>query len=160
MDYCIRNELHPGDLGWILYQHGIIYASSLGYDITFEKEIAKSIVRFTEQYQQGLGGIWVAESPAGILGTVAVHIVGNDEAEIRWIMVLPAQQGKGIGSRLLQAALDYCRSREFQSVHCRNVAVNSPGIPLYERSGFYVHAEEDVHKWGKQWRSRHYILRL
>ena len=107
MDVMIRNQLQPGDLGWILYRHGIGYAAEEQYDYTFEKEIAESIVRFVDLYQQDKGSIWVAEHEGHIAGTVAVHTEDENEADIRWIMVLPEYRGLGIGSRLMTHALDY-----------------------------------------------------
>ncbi len=160
MEYSLRDFLKPGDLGWILHQHGVRYAAEQSYDFSFEKEIAESIVVFIEQYKRGVSRIWVAESAAGIIGTIALHAQGTDEAEIRWIMVLPEYQGQGIGSRLLAEAIDFGRRRQVKLIHCCNVAVNSPGIPLYERFGFTFVSEAPVLKWGKLWVSRQYHLRL
>jgi GNAT superfamily N-acetyltransferase len=160
VEYTVRNVLKPGDLGWVLTHHGIQYAKDQGYDFTFEKEIAESIASFVVQYMNGLAGIWIVEADSRIIGTIAVHSEGQYDAEIRWIIVLPDCQGRGIGSRLMSEAISFSRKSGKEILHCRNVAPDSPGIPLYERFGFSFESEECVMKWGKQWFSRHYILRL
>lgn len=42
----IRSELKPGDVGYLTYLHGVIYASERGWDHTFEAYVARPLAEF------------------------------------------------------------------------------------------------------------------
>ncbi len=43
----IRRELHPGDVGYITYLHGTIYAEEQGFDNTFDAYVAIPLAEFS-----------------------------------------------------------------------------------------------------------------
>ncbi len=160
MDFAIRNILKGGDLGWVLYQHGLHYAQEKGYTLDFEEEIVRSIIHFIQLYHQNEAGFWVAEDNASILGTISVHTISSIQAEIRWIYVIPSRQGEGIGSALMTQAIEYCRAKKIHQVVLKNVASDSPAIPLYTRFGFCKTQETKVHQWGQHWTAQEYVLAI
>ncbi len=77
----------------------------------------------------------VAEVDRQLLGHVAVSPVALSDGSAGWyglgpISVMPAQQGKGIGSALMQAAI--ARLEQLQAAGC--VVLGDPGY--YQRFGF------------------------
>jgi amino-acid N-acetyltransferase len=68
-----------------------------------------------------------------IVGCGALHIVWDDLAEIRSLAVDGAHQGKGIGTRLIEALLE-----EAGSMGAARVFVLTYRPPLFERLGFEV----------------------
>lgn len=160
MDIVIRNVLKAGDLGWVLYQHGVHYAQEKGYTLDFEEEIIRSTLCFIHLYRHDEAGIWVAEENGSIVGTISVHLISSIQAEIRWIYVIPSRQGEGIGSVLMTKAVEYCRTRKFQQVILKNVASDSPAIPLYTRFGFCKIHESEVFQWGQYWTAQEYVLTI
>jgi len=42
----IRNDLRPGDIGWLIWLHGVIYAREQGWDYTFEAYVAEPLAQF------------------------------------------------------------------------------------------------------------------
>lgn len=75
------------------------------------------------------GELWVAESDAGVVGFVCV-----EDQEITWLYVHPAQQGKGIGRRLLDHALSRIEGEATAWV----LAGNEPALRLYTAAGFTI----------------------
>jgi len=42
-EVSIRTVLQPGDLGFIIHRHGVIYAEEYGYGISFETYVANGL---------------------------------------------------------------------------------------------------------------------
>lgn len=86
--------------------------------------------------------ILVSENKDGIDGYIRVSSGSNapvydcSEKEISTFYVQPRHHGKGIGKRLLNAALQHCREKEVESVWLTTNAENSPAIAFYLKQGF------------------------
>ncbi len=156
----IRTGLKPGDLGWILYNHGVLYADEKGYDISFEKDIVVSMQEFMDHYIHGNANIWLAEKDDKIVGSIAAVPSNDRDVDLRWILVLPEARGSGIGTQLMEKMISYCQGNKWEKIHCRDVEKDSPGIPLYLEQGFETVSEEKLDKWGRVWDSIHYVLHL
>ncbi|WP_170558958.1 GNAT family N-acetyltransferase [Ruegeria atlantica] len=86
--------------------------------------------------------IIASENEEGIDGFIRVSsgsiapVPGCSEFEIATFYVQPRHQGKGIGKRLLNAALQFCRDQQAASVWLATNAENDPAIAFYLAQGF------------------------
>jgi len=86
--------------------------------------------------------IFVSDNEEGIDGFIRVTtgseppIKGCSKTEISTFYVQPRHHGKGIGKRLLDAALKYAREKGAESVWLTTNAENSPAIAFYLAQGF------------------------
>lgn len=86
--------------------------------------------------------ILVSENDQGIDGFIRVSsgsrapVAGCSETEISTFYVQPRHHGKGVGKRLLQAALQHCRENGDESVWLATNAENTPAIAFYLAQGF------------------------
>jgi ribosomal protein S18 acetylase RimI-like enzyme len=86
--------------------------------------------------------ILVSENKEGIDGFIRVSFAskapvdGCSEVEISTFYVQPHHHGKGIGKRLLNAALQHCRDKAVKSVWLTTNAENDPAIAFYLAQGF------------------------
>jgi len=84
----------------------------------------------------------VSQNAEGIDGFIRVSsgckapVPGCSEMEISTFYVQPRHHGKGIGKRLLNAALQYCRDEAAESVWLATNAENDPAIAFYLAQGF------------------------
>jgi len=62
--------------------------------------------------------------------------VAADEAEVLTLAVTPSSQSRGLGRRLLQAALDHARTHGAASMFLEVSPANVPALALYARAGF------------------------
>ena len=91
--------------------------------------------------------VLVSENEEGIDGFIRLSfaskapIDGCSEVEISTFYIQPRHQGKGIGKRLLDTALQHCRDKAAQSVWLTTNAENDPAITFYLAQGFQ-HVEE------------------
>jgi ribosomal protein S18 acetylase RimI-like enzyme len=86
--------------------------------------------------------ILVSENEEGLDGFIRVSsaskapVSGCSEMEISTFYVQPRHHGKGIGKRLLDAALAHCREKSIESVWLTTNAENAPAIAFYLARGF------------------------
>ncbi|WP_373354940.1 N-acetyltransferase family protein [Pseudoroseicyclus sp. CXY001] len=84
-------------------------------------------------------GVWVAEEAGKLLGVVslgaATHPTFAGRAEIKHLYVAAEAQGRGLGKRLLQAALEDCRSAGEHGAALAVVRQNARARAFYRAMG-------------------------
>ena len=112
--FDIRHELRPGDLGMVIHLHGVLYAREYGLDTTFEPYVAKPLADFV---LAGAGRLWIAEEDGRVVGSIAVVDADEGVGQLRWFLLTPEARGTGLGRRMLDTALAYCRARGMHRVY-------------------------------------------
>ena len=145
-DVDIRHELRCGDLGRIVTLHGECYASLPGFGLRFEAFVARTIAEFVLD-NEAQGRVWLAERGGTLVGCTAIALREHYRAQLRWVLVDPAARGIGLGRRLVETALDYCRE-----IGCIEVFLESTdGLPesqaLYVDLGFELTSSDEQELW-------------
>src|SRR5882672_7305056 len=107
----IHTNFRPGDLGFVIYLHGTLYAQEYGLDRTFEGEVAARMGEFAKSFDAQKDYFAVVELDGSIVGSVAINGLTTDTAQLRWFLLHPSARGHGLGKKLLEDALDFCRQR-------------------------------------------------
>ncbi|WP_462408539.1 GNAT family N-acetyltransferase [Neobacillus sp. Marseille-QA0830] len=145
-DISIRNQVRPGDAGYITYMHGWIYNKEYNYTTVFEGYVAQSFYDFLMNYDPNKDRLWVAEHNDEIVGSIA--ILGHGErAQLRWFLLHPDYRGIGLGKHLLNEAIAYCRQKGFKTVYLDTTDDLDQAIGMYTRAGFVIVAEKENHTW-------------
>jgi ribosomal protein S18 acetylase RimI-like enzyme len=156
----IRTVLKPGDIGYITYLHGVLYAEEYQLDHTFEGYVAAGLGEFAQAFDPQKDFFAVAEEQSQILGSIAIVGQPDHTAQLRWFLVHPSTRGRGVGQQLIQAALDFCRQRKFTSVYLWTISELETASHLYRKAGFQL-TEENTHEiWGSARTEQRYDLRL
>lgn len=158
--FTIRTGLKPGDLGYITYLHGKIYADEYDFDTSFEPYVARPLSEFCLAEDKSRQCIWIIEHKGKIVGSIAIVDAGNDEAQLRWLLLTEETRGKGLGKLLVMNALDFCGEKEFKNVFLWTIDALGKARSLYTRNGFKL-TEEDRHViWGVEVNEQRFDLRL
>jgi N-acetylglutamate synthase-like GNAT family acetyltransferase len=156
----IRHHIRPGDIGYLVYLHGIIYSKEYGYDQTFEAYVASGLAEFVKSFSPDEDRIWLAEINGRIIGSIAIVGRSKVDAQLRWFLVHPDYRGFGIGKELLKDALQFCREHEYKTVFLWTTSELMQACHLYTQFGFNK-AEEKTHEiWGKRVTEERYDLYL
>lgn len=78
-------------------------------------------------------GCFVAEHDSEVIGTVTATTYGQALAWIGMMLVHPAHQRRGIGTRLIRQVLEYLQHR---GIECIKLDATPLGRPVYEKVGF------------------------
>lgn len=143
----IRHNLQPGDVGYITYLHGTLYARDQGWDHTFDAYVAISLAEFakSKSFRQK---VWIVEKDEKIVGSVAIVMFSDRVAQLRWLLLDTTVRGQGIGRRLVKEALEFCRIAGYSSVFLWTVDTLMAAKNLYQSFGF-METERQTHElWG------------
>jgi len=144
----IRTHIKAGDIGYITYLHGIVYAAEYQLDHTFEGYVAAGLGQFANTYNSDHDYFAVAELNGTIVGTIAIVGQPDRTAQLRWFLVHPDARGRGLGKRLLRDAVDFCRQRNYKSVFLWTISELKIAAHLYRDAGFQL-TEQITHEiWG------------
>ena len=156
----IRHHLGPGDIGSLVSLHGILYAREYGYDRTFEAYVAGGLAEFVRSFRPDRDRIWLAETAGRTIGSIAIVGRSKADAQLRWFLVHPDHRGLGLGSRLMRAALRFCRARGYRTVFLWTTRELKDAGRLYARVGFTKTAEKTHRVWGRRVTEERYDLPL
>lgn len=135
----------PGDAGYIAYRHGVLYRQEYGFDKVFEQYVITSLQDFLSG-QQG-GNIWIAEADGQPVGCIGIVGCSRDMAQLRWFLIEPEFRGTGLGSKLLTAAMDYCRQQQYKKVFLWTFQGLNSARHLYRKFGFLPTEEKPNTTW-------------
>lgn len=159
-DITYRHEINPGDIGYIIYLHGFIYANESNFSTEFEKYVIKTFYDFLEKYSPEYDRIWMAEYNNKIVGCIAIQHQSKDEAQLRWFLLDPSFRGLGIGKKLLNDALDFCHEKKFKNVFLLTTNMQDKALEMYKKVGFELTESTEVTQWGKTFKDERYDLKL
>lgn len=156
----IRTELQPGDLGYIIYLHGILYPREYGLGGTFEADVAIRFGEFVKSFDPHKDYIGVAEAEGRIVGSIVVDGESEELALIRWFLVHPETRGRGVGRELIKGALAFCREHGFKKVQLWTMNEFKAAVHLYKQAGFICIHEGQREIWGVTRTEQEYELNL
>lgn len=154
----IEEGYTPGCIGRIVELHGTYYAEHQGFGSFFEAKVARELGEFCSRYVQGRDGLWIARRGGSIEGSIAIDGSDASCARLRWFIVSDELRGTGVGTRLIRAALDLCRSRGYLRVRLVTFSTLSAAVHLYVKHGFRLIREERGSNWGKEVMEQEYEL--
>lgn len=144
----IRNDLRPGDVGYITYLHAILYAPEQGWDHTFDSYVAIPLAEFAMR-KSPRERIWIVEKDGRIAGSLAIVEFSDREAQLRWLLLHPDLRGRGLGRRLVEEALAFCRGAGYRSIFLWTVDTLPEAGGLYRQAGFREREWVTHELWGR-----------
>jgi GNAT superfamily N-acetyltransferase len=156
----IRTDIRPGDIGRVVEMHGELYTREYGLDHTFEGYVAAGLGEFAKAFDARRDCLWLAEEDGRLLGSVAIAGLDGVTAQLRWFLVHPEARGSGLGGRLLDAAVAFCRERGFRSLFLWTISELKAAAHLYQRAGFTPTERKTHNIWGAPHTEERYDLEL
>ena len=116
-EITLRNDFRPGDMGYIIYLVGDIYAREYGMDLLNDIEMAEFLVHFVQHQNPEKERIWIAEMDGQMVGTIIVFQEKPGIAHVRTLILHPSVRGRGLGRTLLQEAVNFCREVGYKKIN-------------------------------------------
>lgn len=142
-EVVLRN-LEPGDLGWMVERHGVLYAREYGWDQSFERLVAGIMGAFRPGTDRG----WIATLDGRRAGCVLYVHDTAATAKLRTLLVEPEARGHGLGARLVQAVVEHARKQGNEKLTLWTNDILGAARRIYERAGFTLETEAPHHAFG------------
>jgi len=145
--YLLRPH-QPGDMGWVVHLHGMLYAQEYGWDDTFEALVAGIVAKFIQNFDPKRERCWIAEIDGEIVGSVFLVKESETVSKLRLLIVHPKARGLGIGKRMVNECLRFARQAGYRKTMLWTNNVLLAARHIYETMGFKLVLEEPHHSFG------------
>ncbi len=136
-------------MGWVVQQHGALYAREWGYNAEFEALVARICADFLERFDPLRERCWIAERGGAIIGSVFVVRQSARVAKLRMLIVHPDARGLGLGRRLVDECVRFARGAGYRTLTLWTHSQLAAARRIYEHAGFRLVRRQPVQSFGK-----------
>ncbi|MDQ0070665.1 DNA-binding MarR family transcriptional regulator/GNAT superfamily N-acetyltransferase [Variovorax boronicumulans] len=147
---AILRDPAPGDIGWVVQQHGEIYAREYGWDSSFEALVAQIAGEFLLKFQPEWERCWIAELNGERMGSIFVVRKSASVAQLRLLILSPAARGLGLGGKLVDECIAFARRKGYKKMTLWTNSDLVAARAIYAKRGFQLVKSEPHESYGKQ----------
>lgn len=139
-----------GDIGWVIFRHGVNYSEEYGLNESYEALVANIAADFINNFDPEKERCWIAEIEGERVGSVFL-VKGEDQttARLRMLIVEPKARGLGLGNRLVAECVGFARRVRYEKIELWTLNFLDAARHIYEKAGFRLVKTENIHSFGR-----------
>ena len=138
----------PGDMGWVVQQHGEVYWREYGWDARFEALVLKIVSGIVQKWQPEFEKCWMAEVDGVRAGSAFVVRKSKTAAQLRLLILTPDARGLGLGGRLCDECIAFARSKGYKKMVLWTNSGLQAAKAIYLKRGFKLTKSESYQSFG------------
>lgn len=135
----------PGDVGYVAHLHGRLYKETYKFGRVYEYYVMKGLTEF--MINTDGGNLWIVEVNGEIVGSIAITKSSDTVAQLRWFVLAESYQGMGIGKKLIETAINFCKEQGYQQIFLWTVSILDAARHLYQKYNFKLTEEKPNEEW-------------
>jgi DNA-binding MarR family transcriptional regulator/GNAT superfamily N-acetyltransferase len=157
---ALLRDPQPGDIGWVVQQHGALYWREYGWNSEFEALVADIAAQFVRKFQPQWEKCWIAELDGERVGAIFVVRKSASVAQLRMLLLAPQARGLGLGARLTDECIAFARARGYKKMVLWTNSCLTAARHIYRSRGFELVKSESYEGFGQQLVGETWELRL
>ncbi|MGJ7533749.1 MULTISPECIES: bifunctional helix-turn-helix transcriptional regulator/GNAT family N-acetyltransferase [unclassified Variovorax] len=145
---AILRDPAPGDIGWVVQQHGEVYAREYGWNSSFEALVAGIAGEFLLKFQPEWERCWIAELNGERVGAIFVVRKSAAVAQLRLLILAPAARGLGLGGKLVDECIAFARLKGYKKMVLWTNSCLVAARGIYAKRGFQLTKSEPHEGYG------------
>lgn len=141
-------SFEPKDIDYIIKRHRALYEKEFGFTSEFGDYVEEYVHKFNEHYDANKETIWIAEENGAPVGVIAIVKADDTTAQLRWFLIEPELRGRGLGHKLIDTAIEFCREKGYKHIFLWTVHILEPARHLYKQHGFSLTESKEHELWG------------
>lgn len=144
----LLRDPQPGDMGWVVQQHGEIYAREYGWNSEFEALVADIAGKYLKHHRPDCEKCWIAELDGERVGAVFVVRKSATVAQLRMLILTPGARGLGLGGRLSDECIAFARAKGYKKMVLWTNSCLTAARAIYAKRGFALVKSEPYQGFG------------
>lgn len=138
------------DLPFVINQQIKLYEAEYGFSsVAWSNYIRQGVELLIKQFDDKKDCIYILEYHHSPAGCIAVTHTKTNEAQLRFFFIEQHARGFKMGSRLIERALLFCKSKGYHKVFLWTFSELLAARYLYQSFGFSLVATQPNNEWGK-----------
>ncbi len=146
----IARGYSPGSIGRVTEMHAAYYHRHWNFGLFFEAKVAIEFSEFLKRYDRSRDSFWTILVNDHVEGSIIIDGIDaeNKGAHLRWFIISEGFWGQGLGKRLINNAINFCRNRTYEKIYLWTFEGLDTAKQLYEKSGFKLVENQEGSQWG------------
>lgn len=137
------------DIEYVISRHKTLYYAERHLSGTFSAYVDQIVYDFVGQFNPETDCLNILECNGVPAGSIAIRKAGKDTAQLRFFMLEPEMRRRGFGNRLMDMALEFCKSKGYKTVFLLTITAQVIARHVYETHGFCRVSGTDKSEWGE-----------
>jgi Transcriptional regulators len=144
----IRNFV-ADDINYVISRHQILYEQEYGLSAIFGDYVAEGVNHFAQNYNSEMECLLIPEINGQPVGSIVIVRAEEETAQLRYFLLEPENRGRGLGHKLVDMALDFCRKKGYKRVFLETINFLETARHIYASKGFELTKTHKNPNWGE-----------
>lgn len=149
LDTITIRDFVEDDIDYVISRHQNFYKEQYGFSSVFCSYVEKGVHHFAQHYDSKNECMLIPEMNGKPVGSIVIVKANDETAQLRYFLLEPETRGKGLGNKLVDTALDFCREKGYKHVFLETVSFLETARHIYSSKGFTLTQSHENTLWAK-----------